>query len=435
MADDGEMFHGRFPVILAAKARGTRESATGEGEVDGTVEHVGSGFAAKKASPATTSATAIPPATLLLSPPPVDVLERQPGNLERRQQQIGARTDGEAVAEWLGTFEGSSPRTLEAYSREAERFLLWAQEWRPAMSLRCLLLPDVRAYEQFLRNVPASWISDRKRGRSDPEWRPFTGSLSPSSLRYTMLVLRAMMLWLQAAGYASTNPFEIDKRRFRKPPSVNVGGRGHLSPRAIEHVFSVVAEARASARTVCQHREAVRGRFLVSLYYDSALRLFEPVQATLGAVEEDEEGYWLHVVGKGGKAARVPLSPRTLEAFDEYRVAFGLPAGRVNPGSAAALLAAVRGAPRGATSATIGHALRNWMQAAAVLAAEAGDVREANALVKATPHWLRHARVSHLLKAGANVQDVRQLARHKSLDTTSEYSHAEAQALQRLVRL
>ncbi len=45
-----------------------------------------------------------------------------------------------------------------------------------------------------------------------------------------------------------------------------------------------------------------------------------------------------------------------------------------------------------------------------------------------SPHWLRHAHVSHALDRGAPAHLVQQTVGHASLATTSKYAHARPDA-------
>lgn len=350
-----------------------------------------------------------------------------------RVKQIDAKTDVEAVTEWLKEF-ADSPKTLRAYRREAERFLLYLREFRPKASLERLMLSDIRAYGAFTKAPSAHWVPEVKDGkrkgkrpRHDPAWRPFQGPLSESSHRHAMLILKSMMVWLQAAGYAATNPFELSKRKWRKKKGPVTITR-YLSQAAIQDMFDAVAAMPED--TKARALEKVRGRFLVALYYDSALRLFEPVNANMSSIEQDLLGAWINIIGKGDKPGHVPLSPRTVEALKAYREALGL-FGQAHEDIP--LLVAARGDRRRATEGAIAKALERIMEAAAKLAKASGRDADAMRLEKATPHWLRHSRVSHLINSGHNVQLVRALARHESLATTGIYSHEEQIEMQQLV--
>lgn len=339
-------------------------------------------------------------------------------------KQISASNDVDAVTEWLLEF-GDSPKTLRAYRREAERFLLYLASMRPSATLKKLLRVDIRAFEAFARQPPPDWVSASKLPRSHPDWRPFAGPLSPGSLRQATLILKALMSWLQAAGYAQTNPFLLDRRRHRRIPASVIR---YLSHEAVSDLFRA-ADALPAA-TLASQAEKARARLMLTLYYDAALRLFEPVAVTMGAIEHDSLGAWIAVTGKGGKSARVPLSRRAQEALAGYQQALG----DISDTTPLLCSSRARGWQVRATEGTIAAAFVRLAKRAAGYAEDAGRNGDAAQLRLATPHWLRHSRISHLVNGGANLQTVRALARHENLETTGVYSHTEAIELQKIVR-
>jgi len=44
-----------------------------------------------------------------------------------------------------------------------------------------------------------------------------------------------------------------------------------------------------------------------------------------------------------------------------------------------------------------------------------------------TPHTLRHAYATHVLRAGANIRDIQEVLGHRSVETTMTYTHTEAE--------
>lgn len=118
---------------------------------------------------------------------------------------LEASNDYEAIGAWLCLHEAA--QTQRAYRREAERLLLWAIVER-GKALSPLATEDATAYRAFLRH-PAPrgrWVAPA-RPRSSPEWRPFTGRLSPRSIAYAISVLGAMFRWLIEQRYMFANPF------------------------------------------------------------------------------------------------------------------------------------------------------------------------------------------------------------------------------------
>ncbi len=95
---------------------------------------------------------------------------------------LDANNDYDAIGAWLALYE--STETERAYRKEAERLLLWAILER-GKALSSLTTEDASAYRAFLRRPTPHhrWVAPA-RPRTSPEWRPFTGALSPRSIAY-----------------------------------------------------------------------------------------------------------------------------------------------------------------------------------------------------------------------------------------------------------
>lgn len=117
----------------------------------------------------------------------------------------------DVVQAWLRDAAGDSGSTFSAYRKEAERLLLWAAlERRKGLSQ--LDLDDRRAYLGFLAQPePASRWCGPRAPRHLAAWRPFTGPLSPASVRHSMRVLAALFRWMHANGFpgASLWPAQV----------------------------------------------------------------------------------------------------------------------------------------------------------------------------------------------------------------------------------
>lgn len=101
---------------------------------------------------------------------------------------------------------------------------------------------------------------------------------------------------------------------------------------------------------------------MLDFSYATGLRVSELVAAKLGAVECDDRGdYWLHVVGKGAKAAKVAVQEHSPSTAEKLR--------------------------------------------------------------RASTHWMRHTHATHALALGVGLTMVRDNLRHASLSTTSIYLH------------
>ena len=107
-------------------------------------------------------------------------------------------------------------------------------------------------------------------------------------------------------------------------------------------------------------------RFLLDFGYATGLRISELTQAMLRNVEVDAAGdHWLHVVGKGGKPAKVTLTPLARVALDRYLQERGLPISRARWEPATPLVGSVDGSETGITALRLWEVMRRFFRLAA----------------------------------------------------------------------
>ena len=334
---------------------------------------------------------------------------------------LDADNDYEAAAAWLALQE--SIATQRAYRKEAERLILWAIVER-GRALSSLTTEDAVAYRTFLRHpTPRTrWVGPA-RPRSSPEWRPFTGGLSARSVAYALSVVGAMFRWLIQQRYLLANPFAGLKvrgaSRSNSLANDRVFGEGEWS------LIQAVAEGLEWSYG-WQTPAAQRLRFVLDFAYATGLRIGELVGATLGQVEVDAQGdRWLHLVGKGSKAAKVALPPLALSALDRYLAQRRLPVtpARWDPRTPLIGNLDEEGAT-GISAARLWSVMRRFFaQVADVIEVE--NPATAEKLRRASPHWMRHTHATHALARGAELTTVRDNLRHASISTTSIYLHGD----------
>jgi len=313
--------------------------------------------------------------------------------------------------------------TRRAYSKEAERLILWAVLER-GRALSSLTIEDAIAYRGFLRRPSPRerWIGPA-RPRSSPEWRPFAGTLSARSIAYALTVVGAMFRWLIQQRYLLANPFA----------GIKVRGVSREAPLAITHVFA--SGEWALLRTVADALEwsygwsvpaAQRLRFVLDFAYATGLRASELVGSTLGSIESDAHGaHWLHLVGKGSKAGKVVLPPLARSALNRHLVQRGLPTTPAHWIPETRLIGGLTpDASSGITAARLWRVMRRFfLQAAGVI--EPRNASLAEKLRRASPHWMRHSHATRALENGADLTTVRDNLRHASIATTSVYLHSD----------
>lgn len=354
--------------------------------------------------------------------------------------RIQANNDHQAVESWLATKSGS-PHTSRAYHKEAERLLLWAVIERQK-ALSDLTVEDCAAYRDWLSllgrtnpgqwpfRVPQSeWIGKRNTPRFSPNWRPFDGPLSATSVRQALTILSSLFEWLVRVQYCAFNPWDAVGRKLAVSSD---------APEDVEltRVFSTGQwdHLMAFLDTLPADEAASRLRFTLPFAQASGLRLSELVDASVGRLYtmplKDGLGvrWMLKVLGKGGKWRAVPLPSWVMDRLREYMAHRGLDPDPLANSPATPLIARL-GSQEPMTGSALYKTLRTvFHQAAERLEADGKD-QEAKAFRRATVHWLRHTCGAHLASSGVPVNLVQKLLGHASLATTSIYTETDDEQL------
>jgi len=338
----------------------------------------------------------------------------------RATSTLHANDDYQAVQAWIELQESSATR--RAYRKEAERLMLWAiiERGKPLSSLTT---EDAVAYRSFLRHPAprARWVGPVS-PRSSLEWRPFTGDLSARSVAYGISVLGALYRWLIEQRYLLANPFSgVKVRNGRRSGALDAGKsftEGEWS------LLQAIAQA-LEFRHGWTPEAAQRLRFLLNFCYPTGLRAGEFVQSTLGDIKNDADGrWWLEVIGKGAKPARVCLPSMAVGSLESYLSSQGLPILKAKWSPATPLIGRVSGDQGGNISAgRLWSIMKRFFLLAAQLVRHESPAA-AQKFASATPHWMRHTHATHALQSGVELVVVRDNLRHASIATTSTYLHA-----------
>lgn len=333
---------------------------------------------------------------------------------------MDARTDRDAVSAWLQLLE--SPATVRSYRKEVERLMLWAVLVRNK-ALSSLSVEDAIAYRAFLKSPHprAQWVGSPA-SRSSSNWRPFTGPLAPKSITYSLSVLNAMYRWLIAQGYSLVNPFAGVKVRNAKD----------IKPIGVDNCFTTGEWGllRAIAGGLewshgWSKSAAARLRFCLDFAYGTGLRLSEMTNAQLGNIQKDgHDDYWIYVIGKGGKRAKVSLPPFVRASLDQYLIHRGISITAHGQDPGAHLVGSDAQRLAGISPTRLWNIYRRFFDLAAKEISGDHPVLSEK-LRRATPHWLRHTHASHALANGVDLTTVRDNLRHASVATTSLYLHTD----------
>jgi integrase/recombinase XerC len=279
----------------------------------------------------------------------------------------------------LGGERRLSPKTVEAYSRDAAQFLLFLTEHLGApptlADLGGLKTTDYRAFMAARRNDGAG---SRSLGRG-------------------LAGIRSLIRFLEKEGSAN-----------------GAAVRAVRAPRQAKSLPKPLTEV--SAREVVDAENgldaepwiAARNAAVLALLYGAGLRISEALGLERGDVPKTP-GQTLRVIGKGGKERVVPVLPVVVDAISEY-----LRLCPYNPGPKGALFLGARGQrlnPR-----LVQRAMEK--------------LRSALGLAdSATPHALRHSFATHLLANGGDLRTIQELLGHASLSTTQIYTGVDSARL------
>ena len=354
--------------------------------------------------------------------------------------RINADNDHQAIHAWLATKSGNQ-NTQRAYRKEAERMLLWAVIEREK-ALSDLTVDDCARYRDWLsllgrtdsgdwnfRLAQSAWIAPRNTQRFSPDWRPFDGALSASSVKHSITIVSGLFEWLVRVQYCAFNPWDGVGKSLSK---------SNDEPEDVEltRVFSSgqweFLMSHLGSREPTDHTS--RLQFALPFAHATGLRLSELVDATLGRLYtmpvRDGTGvrWMLKVLGKGAKWRAVPIPERILILLAQYLVHRNLdPDPLANPVDTP-LLARINGTEP-ISGSGLYKALRAFFQDAALSLHALGKKHEASAFEHASVHWLRHTCGSHMGSSGVPVNLIQKLLGHSSVATTSIYTESDSERL------
>lgn len=252
---------------------------------------------------------------------------------------ISASNDLEAVQAYLYRFRGKD-KTLRAYRKELERFLLWCV-CKKRIALSSVLTAECEAFKDFLAAPDADWTGP-KVARTSPRWRPFQGALAPESQKYAVQVIRSFFEWLIRVRYLGGNPWvtvadpAVDQKELEMAIDKALPAQlwkaltvddGLLDRACARHEGTRMASARAlgakeEATPGVQYRLA---RAIILLLGFTGIRREEAAGATRDKLKPVREqagnaaGIWeLSVLGKRKKWRTVYLPKRVVSALQAH---------------------------------------------------------------------------------------------------------------------
>lgn len=280
----------------------------------------------------------------------------------------------EAYLNHLRVERALSPRTLEAYGRDLNKLLAFAEQ----QGVERAEAIDLGTVSGFLTRLAHDGLGARSAARH-------------------LSAVRGLMKFLLREGVLGADPTELSARpRF-----------GRRLPRTLSEAEVLRLLEAPDISTL----RGLRDRAMLSVTYAAGLRVSELVGLTAGDV--DLSRGVVSPFGKGGKRRLVPLGGLTLEHLQAYLAARSL-----GEDDAGAKPKARKGpdvlfpSPRGGALTRQGF----WKIVGRY-------ARGIGLRGRVYPHQLRHSFATHLLTGGADLRSVQTMLGHASVATTEIYTH------------
>jgi integrase/recombinase XerD len=293
-----------------------------------------------------------------------------------------AETDAQVLAMWL---HGAAANTRRAYERDTQDFFAHATR---SHATRAEAPPPEGGHaserlplrQVTLRHLQAWALALEARG------------LKPATRARKLAAVKSLLTFAADIRYLAFNP----GKALRLPPVPSRLARRILTEPETWRLLEAPETTRNRTLLVVAYASAARVSELARLSWEDV----QPRQTEAGPAAQ------LTLTGKGEKARTVLLPVPAAEALAELR-------------------AEERAAGYGtAEDAVFRSRQGGHLAPSSIWRVVKKAARRAGIEKPVSPHWLRHAHVSHALDHGAPVQLVKATTGHEDLATLSRYAHA-----------
>lgn len=272
-----------------------------------------------------------------------------------------------------------SAHTVAAYRRDLQRFMLWLQEHAPSATLFTVSTALI-----------STWLADTQ---SNP---------TPSTVNRRLATLNKFYDWLKNQHHIAHNPTQ-----------------GLRTVKVLTQNASTISEADIDRllNTPPVHTAlGLRDKCMLELLYATGMRVSELVNLEMEQLQLDQ-GLVTVTHPNQTEQRVIPLGPDTRLWLERYLSQSR--ASLLHQRSSEAVFVSTQG--KAMTRQGFWLIIKKY-------------ARQADMPTTLSPHSLRHAFGSHLLKNGANLNMVQLLLGHKNPSTTQIYSHVTRERLKQLHR-
>ena len=292
--------------------------------------------------------------------------------------------EAEAFLEMLAAERGASANTLEAYRQDLRDFADFLQNGQPPVTLLTAGSHAINSYLGHLsrENRVAATLSRR------------------------LSAFRQFYQFLISENWIKENPTAVidSPQPARSLPKI-------LSEDEVVRLLEVAATQPGP--------EGVRLYAMLEMLYASGLRVSELVTLPAAAIHPDKA--FLLVKGKGKKERLVPLGQPAQQALKSYLPVRSYFLKKAGSGGERWLF------PSPSKTGNLTRQRFGQLLKELALAADLDPE-------KISPHIIRHAFATHLLRHGADLLVIQKLLGHADLSTTQIYTHVVTDHLQNLVQ-
>jgi len=351
---------------------------------------------------------------------------------------------------YLKSYQGSRG-TFNSYRREIEKLLQWS--WHVAnKTLKDLRREDIESFMQFTLNPPKTWIGIKKAARfitkdglrvPNPEWRPFVTTISKSlhrqgkkveikdfelsagAVKESFAILSSFYNYLLQEEYAFMNPVALirQKSKFVRRSQGQAKIR-RLSDLQWQYIIKTATEL--AEQEPDKHE---RSLFIFSALYSMYLRISELAASDRWVpmmkhfYKDHDQNWWFTTVSKGNKERHIAVSNSMLNALKRWRSYLGLTA-LPSPADSTPMLPKIKGKGPITSTTYIRELVQYCFDQTMQALHKDGFTEEAESLIEATVHWLRHTGISDDVKHRPR-EHVRDDAGHSSSAITDKYINIE----------
>lgn len=264
-----------------------------------------------------------------------------------------------------------SDNSIEAYSRDIDKLMQYAETQTPVLKPDVIVLDDLRRFIQ--------WINEL--------------GMIPSTQARILSGIKAFYKYLLIEDIIIADPSELleSPKIQRKLPDT-------LSYDEINRLIAAIDLSKP---------DGTRNKAMLEMLYSCGLRVSELTELKISNLYLEIE--FIKVTGKGDKERLVPISSTAINALKQW-LEFSRVHIPVKKGEEDMVFLNRRGS----------HLTRVFVFMLIKKLAESIGLKK-----KISPHTFRHSFATHLIEGGADLRAVQEMLGHESITTTEIYTHLD----------